>query len=185
MEPQRKLRKMFTNTKTKFKQNRIGHIYKINCLDCNNSYVGETGRSKGPRIKEHMNDYRKELKQRNDELRQREIKYKELEDKRTRDKMNELEQLKKHHEEEDLNKTYKTALVAHSIKKNHTFDFDNTKILHQENLAPKRKALESMYITQDIFNTCNFKSDTQYMHLNTKQLIHAYNHSKSKNNRRH
>lgn len=47
MKPQRKLRTIFTNTKSKIKQENLGHIYKIKCLDCDKSYIGETSRSSG------------------------------------------------------------------------------------------------------------------------------------------
>jgi len=34
-------------------------VYKINCKDCDASYVGQTGRTLGTRINEHQNDIRK------------------------------------------------------------------------------------------------------------------------------
>ena len=34
----------------------VGVVYKINCLDCSKSYVGETKRKLGTRINEHQRD---------------------------------------------------------------------------------------------------------------------------------
>lgn len=186
MKPQRKLRKIFTNTKDKIIQEKSGHIYKINCLDCNASYIGETSRSKGnqqkkgQRTKEHIYDYNSALRKRNDQLNARKLEYQKLEKTKTRTKALELEELKKQHSEEDETSTYKTALTTHAIKKQHKFDFDNVKALHQENFAPKRKALESLYICKEGYKACNFKIDTQFINTQTKQMIHSYAHNKSR-----
>ena len=34
-------------------------VYRINCIDCNKFYIGETGRSLPTRIREHKNDFKK------------------------------------------------------------------------------------------------------------------------------
>ena len=41
---------------------RINVIYKLQCLDCNASYVGETKRSLGTRVHEHSRDSKNPLK---------------------------------------------------------------------------------------------------------------------------
>lgn len=177
MKPQRKLRNIFTNIKSKVTHEKAGHIYKINCLDCNANYIGETSRSSGhhqtksQRTKEHIYDYNSTLKKRNEQL--KELEYQKIEAAKTRTKVAELGELKKKHREEDEITTYKTALVTHAIKKQHKFDFDHVKTLHGENNAPRRKALESPYICKQGNSACNFKIDTQFINTQTKQVIHA------------
>ncbi|PFX24224.1 hypothetical protein AWC38_SpisGene11181 [Stylophora pistillata] len=59
------LRQLLTNVKDKDEpRNRQGTIYKINCSDCQASYIGETGRNLTTRLTEHRRATRKEqLKQ--------------------------------------------------------------------------------------------------------------------------
>ena len=54
----------------------------------------------------------------------------------------------------------KTALSEHCINLDHTFDFDNTKILCKENNQYKRYILEMLYI-KNSKNSINFKTDYQ------------------------
>lgn len=163
-----------------------GHIYQINCSNCDSRYIGETSRSygntqiKGPRTKEHIYDYNCALKKRNEQMNERKLEYQKLERYRTRTKMIELEELKKKHVEEDENTTYKTALVTHAIKQQHKFDYDNIKILHKETITQKRKALESLYIYKQGALACNFKTDTQFINSQTKQIIQSYTHAQQR-----
>ncbi|PFX21428.1 D-galactoside-specific lectin [Stylophora pistillata] len=56
------LRQLLTNVKDKDEpRNRQGTIYKINCSDCQASYIGETGRNLTTRLTEHRRATRKEL----------------------------------------------------------------------------------------------------------------------------
>lgn len=54
------LRQLLTNVKDKDEpRNRQGTIYKINCSDCQASYIGETGRNLTTRLTEHRRATRK------------------------------------------------------------------------------------------------------------------------------
>lgn len=189
MKPQRKLRMIFTNTKSRISKEKCGHIYQICCSDCNSTYIGETSRNfgnqqtKSKRTKEHIYDYNSAVRKRSDQLRTRNLEYKRLEDARTRTKMLELEELKKKHKEEDETSTYKTALITHAIQQQHQFDFDNVKVLHKEDNTYRRKALESLYICKEGYWACNFKTDTQFINTQTKQIVHSYNYNKTKQTR--
>ncbi|PFX15354.1 hypothetical protein AWC38_SpisGene20429 [Stylophora pistillata] len=56
------LRQLLTNVKDKDEpRNRQGTIYKINCSDCQASYIGETGRNLTTRLTEHRRATRKVL----------------------------------------------------------------------------------------------------------------------------
>jgi hypothetical protein len=107
MKPQRKLQSIFTNTKTKIKKEKIGHIYKINCLDCKKVYIGETSRSfgnkstKSQRTKEHIYDYNAALRKRNEILSNRQEELNKLERNKTRSKQDQINTILKKHIEED------------------------------------------------------------------------------------
>ena len=100
--------------------------------------------------------------------------YEELEKKKTRAKLAELDELKKKHQQDDNDEIYKTACLSHAIKSDHKFDYIGSKILHNENNLRRRLALESVYIQNERTNACNFKVDTQFLSYNTKQIINAY-----------
>lgn len=53
----------------------------------------------------------------------------------------------------------KSALVAHAVNKNHTFDFNNVKILATNNNQNKRMFLEELYIKSS--KTCINKKSTE------------------------
>lgn len=142
--------------------------------------TGNTKNTKGERIKEHIRDHKKAVETRIEKLQERDKQYKKLETTRTRYRELKLNELKQKHQNEDENTTYSTALLSHAMKKNHEFDFDKTKKLMFENDRQKRKAYESMYIVREGYYACNFKTDTQFVNLNNKQIIHAHNYQKRK-----
>lgn len=194
VRPMRKLRNdIFTNTKTRIQRKKQGHVYKINCNGklnepCQFTYIGESGRVpsnknnglKGPRIKEHCQDFRSETKKREAIVKERLIQYENLNKKRTRNKAKELDDLKKLHEEEDKNRTFKNAILNHAMMNQHTFDFDNTTILHFEDNIARRKALESAYIYKEGPAACNDKQDTQYLNIHTRQILSAWTCTRNK-----
>jgi hypothetical protein len=73
------------------------------------------------------------------------------------------------HRRDFINKDKKvsgqTALIVHCKMKNHSFDFDNVKILHTENNFYKRRFLESSSIQLNKPFAVNYKQDT-INHLN-------------------
>lgn len=88
--------------------------------------------------------------------------------------MNDLNNLKKEHDEEDLNQRFKTACVDHAMKNEHLFNYGQTEILHKENHLRKRLALESMYIYNERGHACNYRIDTENLNTHTRQIINAY-----------
>lgn len=96
----------------------------------------------------------------------------------------ELIELKQKHFAEDEGTIYKTALVEHAVKNNHIFDFDGVRILFHVDNQKTRKSFESLAITMEGYNSCNFKTDTQYLNIFTKQLIHSYKFHSNKSKQR-
>ena len=76
-------------------------VYKINCNQCDSTYIEETGGSLSTVLNEHQQDIVKRMQ---------------------------LSQVFQH-----------TSLFSH------TFNFDNTKVLHKENNVHNRKMLETFY----------------------------------------
>ena len=69
----------------------------------------------------------------------------------------------------------KTALANHAIKHTHGFDFSNVKVLSSEGNVKCRKIKEAIYITKNINETVNFRSDTQSICNNYANIIHNLN----------
>ena len=102
-------------------EKRKNDVYKINCSDCENSYIGQLGKScsdfhhdiVSERTKEHLRDYKKAKKKRKIVLEELQKQYDELNNAKIRFKMNDLNNSKKEHDEENLNQRFKTACVDH------------------------------------------------------------------------
>jgi len=183
-KPVRKMRSLFSNTKSKIRNKRIGHIYKIECSDknCNKTYIGQSGRSAsdvknniiGERIKEHIRDYKKAKEEHDKIIHQRKIQISNLQNVPTRSRNKDLNELLIQHQNEDLERNYKTACIDHAIRNGHSFNFNEAKVVHNENNLTKRLCLESMYIHNENNNACNFRIDTEHLNHHTKQIINAY-----------
>lgn len=185
MKPTHKLQSLFTKTKTEVYQPKKGFCYRIKCkgkcddeeTQCSKVYIGETGRDTGkekslpPRIKEHISTYKSALKRQGKTTADREITYKGY---RTRNKQNELETLKAIHRKNDREMRYQNAALDHAMHEGHVFDYENVEIMKYSSHYKKRKALESMYIVLEGDKAVNYKTDTMYMHNNTRQVLNLY-----------
>ena len=114
---------IYSKTKQKIATNdKSNVIYKIECSDCNKSYIGQTKNYLQNRLNKHKNDIKRGLQ--------------------------------------------KTALSSHAIENLHKFNFENTKILSQEENYNKRLFVEMAEILKH--NTVNFKTDIN----NLSQIYH-------------
>jgi len=120
-KPIKKLKEgIYTNTKDKISNNmKKNLVYKINCKDCDKSYIGQTKQFLNKRIQQHIGTTNSNLKSQND----------------------------------------KTMLSKHASTLKHSFDFENTKILHHEHNTFKRGLIESIYIAKDLNNVVNDRKD--------------------------
>ena len=116
--------------KDKYQKNEKSHVvYKINCCDCDASYVGQTSRKLIIRSKDHASD----------------CKFK-------RDR---------------------SVLHEHIANTNHKIDFNNIKILDQEQNLKKRLLSEMLHIHSQ-HNSLNRQFDTNFLKSEYKTFINNY-----------
>jgi len=122
MRPIRTLRRLLVHPKDKQdKEQTIDCVYKIPCGNCDKTYVGETGRKLGVRIKEHRT---------------------EVEAKSA--KAFTRSQLKS-----NLAERNKSALTDHAVQKNHVIDWSEATVLDRESDRGTRWVKESVYIRKE------------------------------------
>ena len=90
---------------------------------------------------------------------------------RKNEKLTDLNELKKKHQQDDNDEIYKTPCLSHEIGSEYKFDYIGSKVLHNENNLRRRLALESVYIHNERSNACNFKADTKFLIYNTKHFF--------------
>jgi len=119
MKPHNTLRQMLVRPKDKrAKEEQSGVVYEISCKNCEQVYVGETGRSLGCRLKEHKADGRKVEN----------IKY-------TRSNRKESETT-----------IHKSALTDHAAQHNHIINWEEAKILDKQPDKQKLRISEAIWI---------------------------------------
>jgi hypothetical protein len=149
---------IYNNVKDKIDKNKQTNlIYKIECLDCENSYYGMTHRQYlGKRIDQHFEDikYLHRLRENCKIDKVWDIE-KEIED-----KINSIESkeptMTKHLKALEK-QCEKSGLVAHHIKNGHRFNFQNVKIIDKECNKKKLEILEVLHIKTN--NNTNKKED--------------------------
>ncbi|XP_052565330.1 uncharacterized protein LOC128093254 [Culex pipiens pallens] len=137
----------FSNMKDKVPtENHTNVIYAIPCNECESSYIGMTT----TQLKTRMSSHRSDIK-RLDEL---------LQAGHTTDdyKIAELRQ--------------KTALLEHSIAKQHSFDTKKVRILDQHNRGTALPILEMCHITNNN-HTVNKRTDTEGLSIIYAGLLHT------------
>jgi hypothetical protein len=128
---------VFSNTKQKIEPlERSGVVYKIDCLGCDASYIGETSKKLKTRVHQHKNDIKNKNKPGN-----------------------------------------KTALVNHTLEENHTFNFDEAKIIDYETNARKRLILETGHIIMN--DTVNLKTDSRHLGPIYHNIIETHKRNRS------
>ena len=99
-----------------------GVVYKIPCQNCENSYIGETGRLFKTRLDEHRKEAEMESKQR----------------KFTRSERIEAE-----------GTLYKSAITDHVMRTNHIIDWEGAEVLDHESFVRSRQVRESIWIKRN------------------------------------
>jgi len=103
--PHRTLRNFVVHQKDKVKdEEKTALIYHVPCKNCSSSYVGETGRKFGLRIKEHkkeVDSFTAGTQTRAPRARERSV-------------------------------THKSAITDHAVEENHVIDWDQAKVVDRE-----------------------------------------------------
>ena len=105
---------------------KCGVVYKVDCLSCNQCYIGETGRKLEVRIEEHRDEAEKVTSRR-----------------RTRGSL----------AEEDPTK-FRSAITEHLRTQNHVMDWPNIEVVDRENNKRRRWIKESIHVRKRGI-TCN------------------------------
>ena len=120
MKPHCTIKNVLVHPKDKIEQMRTSSVvYSVPCKDCNEVYIGQTGRPLGNRIGEH----KKEVEDIQNTI-------------RTRQDRKDLE-----------NNIFKSAITDHAVHKNHSIDWHSVSIKDRENNSTRRIIKESIHIS--------------------------------------
>ena len=138
MSPHATLRKLLVHPKDKRDPlSTTGCIYEVPCANCNESYVGETGR----RLETRLNEHKKET------------------EKVEKSKRNFTRQTRKQSESEQS----KSAIADHAVQHNHVINWQDAKILEKECVADVRHIKEAIWIRRCAPNTMNRDEGAHYL----------------------
>ena len=138
MSPHATLRNLLVHPKDKRDPlSTTGCIYEVPCANCNESYVGETGR----RLETRLNEHKKET------------------EKVEKSKRNFTRQSRKQSESEQS----KSAIADHAVQHNHVINWQDAKILEKECVADVRHIKEAIWIRRRAPNTMNRDEGAHYL----------------------
>ncbi|XP_071947577.1 uncharacterized protein [Antedon mediterranea] len=121
MKPHTSLRQLLVHPKDQVdKLKGANCVYEISCSNCDHTYIGETGRCFGTRLKEHRKETEKITQQRKNFTRQS--------------------------HRESKNELNKSAIADHAVKLNHIIDWAQPKIIDREPDTNKRRIREAIWI---------------------------------------
>ena len=119
-KPHVKLRDLLVHPKDSLTPlEKSGVVYKVPCSNCDHSYIGETGRTLGIRIKEHSDEVNKITSSR----------------RFTRMSASEATDIR-----------HKSAITDHAVQNNHVINFDNVTVINKEDNRRWRAIKESIEI---------------------------------------
>ena len=128
VKPYIKLRQLLVHPKDKIEpHNKCNVIYEIPCQSCNKTYIGETGRSFTTRQREHKKECEKETAQR------------------------QTRAIKEQAHQENL----KSAISDHCKRQNHVMNWENARVIKQENNRYHRWIKEAIEIRKRGPDTMN------------------------------
>ena len=123
MKPYNTLRQNLVHPKDKRPiTDNAGVIYQIPCQQCPKSYIGETGRCFGFRLKEHKDEV---------------------------EKVDKTARFTRSQRKTSESTYHKSALTDHTSQNNHIIDWDNSKIVGREDQWKRRQILETIRIQQE------------------------------------
>ena len=128
MRPHNTIKNLLVHPKDKREANQMCEVvYDISCKGCDKSYIGETGRAFGTRLKEHQSDAEKVANR----------KFTRAQRKESTSELN------------------KSAITDHIAQENHVIDWDGAKILDRDSNQFTRKIREAICICRRGSKTMN------------------------------
>ena len=128
MRPHNTIKNLLVYPKDKREANQMCEVvYDISCKGCDKSYIGETGRAFGTRLKEHQSDAEKVANR----------KFTRAQRKESTSELN------------------KSAITEHIAQENHDIDWDGAKILDRDSDQFTRKIREAIWIRRRGSKTMN------------------------------
>ena len=122
VRPHTTIRKLVVHSKDKVEfEKRCGVVYKVPCRSCDATYIGESGRQLGTRIKEHKSEAEVASK------------------KAFTRKQRKL----------SVSKKKRSAITDHVSTKNHIIDWDGVRIIDREDNTDHRKVREAIWIRRE------------------------------------
>ena len=138
MRPHNTIKQLLVHPKDKVsKEDKTGVVYQIPCNACNLTYIGETGRKFGTRLKEHQKDVETMTQQ-------------------------VYTRSAKKTSEKQYNKS---AITDHANIHNHLIDWNNSKVLERENNWKVRKIKESIWVRKEGVSMNRDEGGHQLSHL--------------------
>ena len=123
-------------------------VYQVSCKQCPKTYIGETGRKLGIRIKEHRDDVGQ----------------------------SDQSHYTRSQRKTSTDTIHKSALTDHASQNNHVIDWDNTKVVGRESNRERRWMRESIRIRQEGTKALNRdKGNHDLPHLWDRLLTEAAN----------
>ncbi|XP_071947575.1 uncharacterized protein [Antedon mediterranea] len=121
MKPHTSLRQLLVHPKDQVDKLEVANcVYEISCSNCDHTYIGETGRCFGTRLKEHRKETEKITQQRKNFTRQS--------------------------HRESKNELSKSAIADHAVKLNHIIDWTQPKTIDREPDTNNRRIREAIWI---------------------------------------
>ena len=124
-------------------------VYEIPCKNCKKSYIGETGRPFGVRLKEHLKESEKIT----------ERKFTRAVRKESVDEVN------------------KSAITDHVSQQNHVIDWEGAKVIDKDSCKQTRWIREAMWIRKRGDNVINRDEGTYSLNHVYDQLLQRTQHS--------
>jgi len=157
MRPVRTLRRLLVHPKDKQEKKEITDcVYKIPCSNCEKTYIGETGRKLGTRLKEHKTEV----------------------EATTKKPFTRSQRL------HSLSEQNKSALTDHGSRNNHTINWSQATILDKESDRSTRWIKEAVHIRKEGRSSMNRDEGSYTLSHTYDRFLATSHHYRGKNRKK-